>query len=97
MSEATSRVLRVLRGCDTGPRVQAYFAAPVPGGTTYTGRLFEQFGGGDRADVAMQFVADDLLAVEALSVRVPPDAAHDILYGAVGERCPNCCPRCRLT
>lgn len=87
MSEATSRVMQVLKDQYTGARVEAYFAALTGSGESYTGRLFEQFGGGgDRPDAAMQFVAEDLLAVEALSVNVPSDTAHEILYGSVGRR-----------
>jgi hypothetical protein len=41
-------------------------------------------GGGDRPEVRDRFTASDLLAVELLSVRVPPRVILDLLEGALG-------------
>lgn len=52
----------------------------------YTGSRFEQLGGGgDRAGVANRVSADDLVAVQMLSVRVPTAVALDLLEGTLGE------------
>lgn len=80
------RLLTVLSEPVAASNVRAYFAEAGPGHSTYTGRLFEQFGGGgDREGCANAFTADDLIAVESLSVQVPPEAAYALLHGSVGE------------
>jgi hypothetical protein len=43
-------------------------------------------GGGDRAEVRDRFTASDLLAVELLSVHVPPRVILDLLEGALGAK-----------
>jgi hypothetical protein len=86
MSLVRDRLVSVLGERDAGPAVRAYFAEPGAGTSTYTGRLFEQFGGGgDREDSANSFTANDLIAVDSLSVRVPPEAAFAVLHGSVGD------------
>jgi len=52
--------------------VEAYFAEdPATGRARYSGAYFERLGGGgDRPEAAYQFMAEDLLAVSMLSVRV---------------------------
>jgi hypothetical protein len=62
--------------------VHRYFEGRQDDGCTplYTGAAFERFAsGGDHADVANVFTADDLVAVSMLSVQVPPRAALRIL------------------
>ena len=56
----------------------------------FSGRLFERFGGGgDQPDVANEFTAHDLMAVESLSVRVPTEAAFEILHGRLATTLGN--------
>ena len=53
----------------------------------FTGSRFEHLaGGGDREPVANVVTADDLIAVETLSVRIPAQAALDLLEGDLGLR-----------
>ncbi|MFD4370665.1 DUF6308 family protein [Streptomyces sp. NPDC058486] len=68
----------------TAPRaikdLRDYFA-------TYTGRHFEHLaGGGDRPETAHRITAEDLIAVQTLSVTVPTAVALDILEGPLGTR-----------
>ena len=52
----------------------------------YSGRYFELLcGGGDRGGSANLFTGSDLIAVQALSVRVPIRAAVAILDGVLGQ------------
>jgi hypothetical protein len=58
-----------------------------PGGAPFTGSRFEQLaGGGDRPEVADRITAEDLVAVQTLSVTVPASVALDILEGHLGAR-----------
>lgn len=53
----------------------------------YTGGWFERLaGGGDRPQTAGHIAADDLIAVEMLSVRVPPRVVLDLLHGQLGRQ-----------
>lgn len=80
------RVLEVIEDCSAKHNLAKYFDDSVSPEHRFTGRLFEQFGGGgDHPAVANRFTADDLLAVEALSVRVPPDAAYEMLHGVLAR------------
>jgi hypothetical protein len=65
-----------------------YFGLGVPpGGMPFTGSRFEHLaGGGDRLEVADRITAEDLVAVQALSVTVPAPVALDILEGRLGVR-----------
>ncbi|MFF7756009.1 DUF6308 family protein [Streptomyces sp. NPDC007971] len=65
-----------------------YFGIGVPpGGMPFTGSRFEHLaGGGDRPEVADRFTAEDLVAVQTLSVTVPAPVALDILEGRLGAR-----------
>ncbi|MFI1211132.1 DUF6308 family protein [Streptomyces sp. NPDC020802] len=55
------------------------------GAVPFTGSRFECLaGGGDRPAVANAVTADDLIAVQTLSVRVPVRAALDLLEGDLG-------------
>ncbi|MFE2375277.1 DUF6308 family protein [Streptomyces sp. NPDC059398] len=70
------------------PNLQRYFGTShfheaVP----FTGSRFEHLaGGGDREPVANVLTADDLIAVQTLSVRIPAEAALDLLEGELGLR-----------
>ncbi|MFD6080419.1 DUF6308 family protein [Streptomyces hydrogenans] len=68
--------------------LRRYFGAPLPsGGAPFTGSRFEHLaGGGDRPDVADRFTAEDLVAVQTLSVTVPASAALDLLEGSLGAQ-----------
>ncbi|WAU84592.1 DUF6308 family protein [Streptomyces sp. Qhu-G9] len=56
-----------------------------PGAVPFTGSRFEYLaGGGDRPAVANAVTADDLIAVQTLSVRIPVRAALDLLEGDLG-------------
>ncbi|MFH8394281.1 DUF6308 family protein [Streptomyces sp. NPDC018036] len=53
----------------------------------FTGSRFEHLaGGGDRLEVADRITAEDLVAVQTLSVTVPASVALDILEGPLGVR-----------
>ncbi|WP_420118792.1 DUF6308 family protein [Micromonospora sp.] len=57
------------------------------GDETFTGGQFDQLGGGgSRPETAGVITAEDLVAVELLRVRVPPQQALDLLQGPLGER-----------
>lgn len=52
----------------------------------YTGRLFEQLGGGgDAPGTCGRVTAEDLVAVQALSVQVPIRVAAQLLHGSLGH------------
>jgi hypothetical protein len=58
-----------------------------PGAASFTGRRFEHLaGGGDRPEAANAVTADDLIAVQTLSVTIPAEAALDLLEGRLGAR-----------
>ncbi|MGW3339321.1 DUF6308 family protein [Streptomyces sp. NPDC001009] len=63
--------------------LRRYFG--LEGGAPYTGARFEHLGGGgDRGGVADVVTAEDLVAVQMLSVTVPPKAALELLEGERG-------------
>lgn len=68
--------------------LQRYFGVGMsPGGTPFTGSRFEHLaGGGDRPEVADRITAEDLVAVQTLSVSVPAPVALDILEGRLGAQ-----------
>ncbi|QES58604.1 hypothetical protein DEJ51_00665 [Streptomyces venezuelae] len=68
--------------------LQDYFGiSRAPGAPVYTGRRFEHLaGGGDRTDVADRITAEDLVAMQTLSVTVPAPVALDLLEGRLGAR-----------
>ncbi|WP_268245862.1 DUF6308 family protein [Streptomyces chryseus] len=71
-----------------------YFGIGLPlGVAAFTGSRFEHLaGGGGRPEVADTVTAEDLVAVQTLSVTVPAPVALDILEGAASARaCPLCC------
>lgn len=81
-----------LRAVIADPRavvdLRRYFGTDMPpGAKPFTGSRFERLGGGgDRAEAADRVTAEDLVAVQTLSVTVPAAVALDILEGHLGER-----------
>ncbi|MGW5331845.1 DUF6308 family protein [Streptomyces bauhiniae] len=69
---------------DAVGNLRRYFG--LEGGAAYTGARFEHLGGGgDRVGVAEVVTAEDLVAVQLLSVRVPAEAALKLLEGETGK------------
>ncbi|MGA5285456.1 DUF6308 family protein [Streptomyces griseoincarnatus] len=68
--------------------LRRYFGIGMPpGAVPFTGSRFEHLaGGGDRPEVADRITAEDLVAVQTLSVTVPAPVALDILEGRLGAR-----------
>ncbi|WP_328966326.1 DUF6308 family protein [Streptomyces sp. NBC_00239] len=65
-----------------------YFGIGLPSGmAAFTGSRFEHLaGGGDRPEVADRFTAEDLAAVQTLSVTVPASVGLDLLEGRLGAQ-----------
>ena len=73
----TDAVLAIVTAERAVTDLRVYFG--LDGGTPFSGAYFERLtGGGDRADAANRFTADDLVAVTMLSVSVPPGRAMDL-------------------
>ncbi|MYT37737.1 hypothetical protein GTY66_17025 [Streptomyces sp. SID8356] len=68
--------------------LRRYFAVGLPPGAgVFTGGRFEHLaGGGERQQVANRFTAEDLIAVQTLSVTVPAPVALDLLEGPLGAQ-----------
>ncbi|SDS47639.1 hypothetical protein SAMN05216371_0002 [Streptomyces sp. TLI_053] len=68
--------------------LRRYFGlGPASSAASFTGRRFEFLGGGgDRPECADRITAEDLVAVQTLSVTVPAPVALDILEGPLGVR-----------
>ncbi|MFJ4277196.1 DUF6308 family protein [Streptomyces massasporeus] len=68
--------------------LRRYFGTgQLPEAAPFTGSRFEHLtGGGGRQAVANVVTADDLIAVQTLSVRIPAQAALDLLEGDLGVR-----------
>lgn len=73
--------------------LRRYFGIGLPPGPpgagvgVFTGGRFEHLaGGGDRRQVANRFTAEDLIAVQTLSVTVPAPVALDLLEGPLGAQ-----------
>lgn len=66
--------------------LRRYFGISQPAGPApFTGRRFEHLaGGGDRPAVANVVTADDLIALQTLSVTIPAQGALDLLEGRLG-------------
>ncbi|WP_433341625.1 DUF6308 family protein [Micromonospora sp. CA-111912] len=80
-----AEILAVLDDPRTTRDLQRYFGAA--GQPPYTGAYFERLGGGgDRVDLANVITADDLVAIELLSVRIPAQTALDLLQGEHGQQ-----------
>lgn len=83
-----SRLLAVVDDPRSESDLRKYFAPDLPPGQVppYTGGRFELLaGGGDRAATADLITADDLIAVQMLSMRVPGEVALDLLEGELGR------------
>jgi len=81
--------LRVLLGTErVVDDLRRYFGIDMPpGAVAYTGSRFEHLaGGGDLPEVADRITAEDLVAVQTLSVTVPASVTLDILEGPLGVR-----------
>ncbi|MFE0962553.1 DUF6308 family protein [Streptomyces fungicidicus] len=68
--------------------LRRYFGIGLsPGAVAFTGSRFEHLaGGGDRAEVADRITAEDLIAVETLSVTIPVERKLDLLEGQLGAQ-----------
>lgn len=65
--------------------LQVYFAEPDDPDAGYAGRHFQRLaGGGDRADRAHVITAEDLIAVQTLSVTVKHKTSVQLLEGPLG-------------
>jgi hypothetical protein len=72
-------IIRMLDGPATAARLGHYYAE-------FTGRHFDSFaGGGDAASVRDRITAEDLIAVQMLSVSVPAAQCVDLLEGELGS------------
>ncbi|MBV2353524.1 hypothetical protein KUM39_03985 [Streptomyces sp. J2-1] len=78
-----ARLHRLIGAEEAEKSLRSYFGI---GGEAYTGSWFESLaGGGDRADTANVVTAEDLIAVQTLSVTVPVRVAVDLLEGDLGR------------
>lgn len=82
------RLHSILASPQAATDLRRYFGINLPHGTRpFTGSRFEHLGGGgDRPPVANAMTADDLIAVQALSVTLPAQACLDLLEGCLGEQ-----------
>ncbi|WP_098017695.1 DUF6308 family protein [Streptomyces sp. b62] len=82
------RLHAVLDGDRVVGDLRRYFGIGLPPGAgVFTGGRFEHLaGGGDRRQVANRFTAEDLIAVQTLSVTVPAPVALDLLEGPLGTQ-----------
>lgn len=80
-------LLSVLDDPQSVTDLRTYFHIGVPEeARPYTGRHFERLdGGGDRPEVKDRIGPIDLIAVQALSVKVPIEAAVKLLQGQLGD------------
>ncbi|MFI1453835.1 DUF6308 family protein [Streptomyces roseus] len=79
--------LRVLLSSDrVVGDLRSYFGIGLPpDAAPFTGGRFEHLaGGGDRSEIADRVTAEDLVAVQTLSVTVPAPVALDVLEGRLG-------------
>ncbi|MER7418328.1 DUF6308 family protein [Micromonospora peucetia] len=80
-----AEVLAVLGDSRSVPDLQRYFLGA--GGAAFAGGQFERLGGGgDRPEISGTVTAEDLIAVQLLSVQVRPHRALDLLQGQLGRR-----------
>ncbi|WP_424920054.1 DUF6308 family protein [Streptomyces sp. wa1064] len=68
--------------------LRRYYGVGLPSSmAAFTGSRFEHLaGGGDRPESADRFTAEDLIAVQTLSVTVPASVALDLLESRLGAR-----------
>ncbi|WFE35606.1 DUF6308 family protein [Micromonospora sp. WMMD975] len=77
-------MLAVLDGAGSVDDLRRYFHGT--GDAAYTGGQFDVLGGGgSRPEVADTVTAEDLIAVELLSVRIPPRQRLELLQGRLGR------------
>ncbi|MDX3282386.1 DUF6308 family protein [Streptomyces scabiei] len=83
-----NRLHPVLASDQAVEQLRWYFGiGQPPGAASFTGRRFEHLaGGGDRPEAANAVTADDLIAVQTLSVTIPAEAALDLLEGRLGAQ-----------
>ncbi|MFD7630546.1 DUF6308 family protein [Streptomyces sp. NPDC059851] len=85
MKPLNHRLSDLLTSPGAVPHLRRYFGTGPSHDAPFTGSRFEHLaGGGDRPAVANRVTADDLIAVQTLSVRVPAAAALDLLEGELG-------------
>ncbi|MDO5503813.1 MAG: DUF6308 family protein [Actinomycetia bacterium] len=87
--DLTTRLLTWLKPEQAGLDLVAYFREPTTAADTsiFSGRHFERLGGGgDHPSIANRFTAEDLIAVQTLSIAVPPEASVAILHGHLGRQ-----------
>ncbi|MFE2529086.1 DUF6308 family protein [Streptomyces sp. NPDC059382] len=85
----TDRLRALLSSADAAAALGCYFDVDKLEGVapSFTGSRFEHLdGGGDRAGIANTVTAADLIAVQTLSVHVPPLAALALLEGRLGGK-----------
>ena len=83
------QLLKLTQGERAVQDLRRYFSLDVPSGSppSYTGGRFEALGGGgDRPEAANTVTADDLVAVQMLSVLMPGPVALNLLEGVLGEQ-----------
>jgi hypothetical protein len=86
------RLIDVVRGESALESLRAYFHESPP--RLYTGRRFEALaGGGDRPATRDIITADDLVAVQTLSVAVPAEVSIDLLDGPLRRRMSDLLPQ----
>lgn len=91
-AELSQPFVERLQSFITSPQAAAdlrrYFGIGLPpGAVAFTGSRFEHLdGGGDRPEVADRITAEDLVAVQTLSVTAPAPVALDILEGRLGAQ-----------
>ncbi|MFJ9590540.1 DUF6308 family protein [Streptomyces acidicola] len=81
-----SRLHPLIASDQAGEDLRRYFGiGQPPDAPSFTGARFEHLaGGGDRPATANVVTADDLIAVQTLSVTIPAEAALDLLEGRLG-------------
>lgn len=84
----TNRMHSLLTSAQADEDLRRYFGIGQPSGAAlFTGRRFEHLaGGGDRPAVDNIVTADDLIAVQTLSVMIPAQGALDLLEGRLGVK-----------
>ena len=85
VSELADNLMPWLADARAASWLDRYFAGRE--GDRFGGRHFERIGGGGDHPRQANFVsAEDLVAVEMLSVQVPPEVAFSLLDGSLGRR-----------
>lgn len=81
----TRRIRELLQSEDAKTDLEAYFAESTDPDAGNAGRHFERLaGGGDRADRAHVITAEDLIAVQTISVTVKHKTSVQLLEGHLG-------------